>query len=127
MAFSGPERNGFARALDQGRAHRRSVLTERIAATVVINAGLGALAIGVGARLWRRPRHGDAGRALALFALWWMALGADAIVNATTWLVGALDADSAGLTAALTYAAVVCVVLMTWGPRTSHQCQNAGT
>ena len=91
------------------------MLTERLLVTLAVNALLGAASIGVGLHLWRRPAVGGARRALVMFSLWWIGLGADTLLNALTWLAGGLGVAGEPLTAALTYLALASIVLMTWG------------
>jgi hypothetical protein len=91
------------------------VLTTRLMATLGLNAVFALAAFWVGHRLLRRDASGDGGRALRLFALWWLGFGADTLINALTWLAGGVGAATPLVTSVLTYLALASIVLMTWG------------
>lgn len=92
-----------------------SLLTGRLLFTLALSLVVAALVGWIGARLLRRVPEGTAGRAWRRFAVWWLALAADTLVNGVTWALGALGLASPLVTAVLTYAALVCVALMLWG------------
>ena len=92
------------------------MIGERLATTLILNTLFALVAIAVGRHLLqRRPQEPHARRALTMFSVWWLGFGADTLINALTWLAGGLGIASEPVTAVLTYAALVSIVLMTWG------------
>lgn len=91
------------------------MLTARLAITVVLHVVAALVAFWIGRRILLRRAEGETGRALRLFALWWLGFGADTLLNGLTWLAGGLGVANEPVTALLTYLALASIVLMVWG------------
>ncbi|MHB8586859.1 MAG: hypothetical protein ACYDDF_13610 [Thermoplasmatota archaeon] len=91
------------------------MLTARLVGGVVLNLLIAGSALWIGQRFWRGARDHPERRALTSFAVWWLFLGVDNLINEATWLAGGLDITYAPLYAALTFAALASIGVMLWG------------
>lgn len=83
--------------------------------SLVVDALAASVATWIGARLLREPSEGIARRARVRFAVWWLGLAADIVINAATWALYALGVTSVLVVSILTYLAVAALSVMFWG------------
>lgn len=92
------------------------VLTAKLAVGFGFTIAASLVCVAIGVALLRRPRvEGDAQRAATAFAVWWVALGVDNLLNTATFLLGALGMAAPWLVATLTFLAVGAICVMLWG------------